>query len=215
MTLRLSRRGLGQPLQAFPGTGLFTGYASLFGKRDGSGDIVMPGAFAASLKKRGVENIRMLFQHDPAEPVGTWLEIYEDERGLFVQGRLNKNVQRGRELFSLLENGGLDGLSIGFKTVAAKQDRLSKTRRLLAVDLWEISLVTFPMLEGARVSKVKMRAEKLFSNLTSSPVFAGKEGAPCNGGGEGRYPKISAPHLSQFAKRQNGPLSSPAGGRGR
>jgi uncharacterized protein len=169
MTLRLSRRGLGQPLQAFPGTGLFTGYASLFGKRDATGDIVMPGAFAASLKKRGVENIRMLFQHDPSEPVGTWLDIYEDERGLFVQGRLDKNVQRGRELFSLLENGGLDGLSIGFKTLAAKQERLTKTRRLLIIDLWEISLVTFPMLEGARISAVKSRAreraEALFTSL--------------------------------------------------
>ena len=166
MTLRLSRRGLGQPLQAFPGTGLFTGYASLFGKRDASGDMMMPGAFAASLKKRGQENIRMLFQHDPAEPVGTWLDIHEDERGLFVQGRLDKNVQRGRELFSLLENGGLDGLSIGFKTISAKQDRATNTRRLITIDLWEISLVTFPMLEGARVSAVKARAraraEQLF-----------------------------------------------------
>ena len=164
MTLRLSRRGLGQPLQAFPGTGLFTGYASLFNKRDATGEIVLPGAFAASIKKRGAENIRMLFQHDPAEPVGTWLDIHEDERGLFVQGRLDKNVQRGRELFSLLENGGLDGLSIGFKTVAAKQDRASKTRKLLIIDLWEISLVTFPMLEGARVSAVKSRARIIAEN---------------------------------------------------
>lgn len=173
MTLRLSRRGLGQPLQAFPGTGLFTGYASLFGKRDATGDIVMPGAFLNSIKRRGVENIRMLFQHDPSEPVGTWLEIYEDERGLFVQGRLDKNVQRGRELFSLLENGGLDGLSIGFKTIAAQQDRATKARRLTAIDLWEISLVTFPMLEGARVSAVKARnranAEQHFTNPAFSP----------------------------------------------
>jgi uncharacterized protein len=169
MTLRLSRRGLGQPLQAFPGTGLFTGYASLFNKRDAMGDSVMPGAFAASLKKRGVENIRMLFQHDPSEPVGTWLDIHEDERGLFVQGRLDKNVQRGRELFSLLENGGLDGLSIGFKTIAAKQERVSKTRKLLIIDLWEISLVTFPMLEGARVSAVKSRARERAEQLFSSP----------------------------------------------
>jgi uncharacterized protein len=133
------------------------------------GDSVMPGAFAASIKKRGCENIRMLFQHDPSEPVGTWLDIHEDERGLFVQGRLDKNVQRGRELFSLLENGGLDGLSIGFKTIAAKQERFSKTRKLLIIDLWEISLVTFPMLEGARVSAVKSRARERAEQLFSSP----------------------------------------------
>ncbi len=157
MTLRLQRRGLELPLSAGPGTAVFSGYASLFNKRDGAGDIVMPGAFAESLKKRGVENIRMLFQHDPAEPVGTWVDILEDQRGLFVRGRLDRNVQRGRELFSLLESGGLDGLSIGFKTVFAKQDRGIKTRRIHTIDLWEISLVTFPMLEGARVSTVKSR----------------------------------------------------------
>ena len=170
MTLRLSRRGLGQPLQAFPGTGLFTGYASLFGKRDASGDMMMPGAFASSLKTRGVENIRMLFQHDAAEPVGTWLDIHETDIGLFVQGRLDKNVQRSRELFSLLETGGLDGLSIGFKTIAARQDRVNKMRRLISVDLWEISLVTFPMLDGARVSTVKLR-----NRAKADAVFAKPE----------------------------------------
>jgi uncharacterized protein len=169
MTLRLQRRGLELPLSAAPGTGVFTGYASLFNKRDGAGDIVMPGAFAESLKKRGVENIRMLFQHDPSEPVGTWVDVYENERGLFVRGRLDRNVQRGRELFSLLESGGLDGLSIGFKTVAARQDRAAKTRRIYTIDLWEISLVTFPMLEGARVSTVKSRAWAKADSLFVKP----------------------------------------------
>ena len=163
MTLRLDRRGLGMPLSAGPGTGVFSGYASLFNTRDQAGDIVLPGAFAASLKKRGAENIRMLFQHDPAEPVGTWVEIRETPRGLFVLGRLDKNVQRGRELLSLLESGGLDGLSIGFKTVASSRDKARNARHLTAIDLWEISLVTFPMLEGARVSAVKARAESYFN----------------------------------------------------
>jgi uncharacterized protein len=169
MTLRLQRRGLELPLSAAPGTGVFTGYASLFNRRDGAGDIVMPGAFTESLKKRGVENIRMLFQHNPSEPVGTWVDVYENERGLFVRGRLDRNVQRGRELLSLLETGGLDGLSIGFKTVVAKQDRNSKTRRLHTIDLWEISLVTFPMLEGARVNTVKSRAWAKADSLFVKP----------------------------------------------
>lgn len=169
MTLRLQRRGLELPLSAGPGTGVFTGYASLFNKRDGAGDIVMPGAFTESLKKRGSENIRMLFQHDPSEPVGTWVDVFENERGLFVRGRLDRNVQRGRELFSLLESGGLDGLSIGFKTVAARPDRTTKTRRIYAIDLWEISLVTFPMLEGARVSTVKSRAWAKADSLFAKP----------------------------------------------
>lgn len=158
MNQRPSRRGVEMPLQALSGHGVFAGYASLFGKRDQAGDIVMPGAFEASLKRRGATGIRMLFQHDPAEPVGTWAEIRETDRGLYVLGRLDLNVQRGRELFSLLELGGIDGLSIGFKTVLARADKLLRARRLIAIDLWEISLVTFPMLEGARVGSIKSAA---------------------------------------------------------
>jgi hypothetical protein len=155
-----------RPVAAVAGSGVFVGYASLFGRRDGAGDIVMPGAFAASLKRRGAGNIRMLFQHDAAEPVGTWLDIRETARGLYVRGRLDRNVQRGRELASLLETGGLDGLSIGFKTVKARREPARAARLLTEIDLWEISLVTFPMLEGARVSAVKQhhmaKAEALF-----------------------------------------------------
>jgi uncharacterized protein len=169
MTLRLKRRGLELPVSAAPGTGVFRGYASLFGQRDQAGDVVMPGAFQDSLKRRPTEEIRMLFQHDPAEPIGTWIDIHEDSQGLFVLGRLNKNVQRGRELMSLLESGGIDGLSIGFKTIAAKNDRASKTRRLTKIDLWEISLVTFPMLEGARVSQVKSEIRATAESLFMKP----------------------------------------------
>ena len=158
MNQRVLRRGAMELVPALAGTGVFSGYASLFGKRDQQGDIVQPGAFATSLKRRGVDGIRMLFQHNPAEPVGTWIEIRETARGLYVLGRLDKNVQRGRELLSLLENGGLDGLSIGFKTIRARNNRLLNARELVEIDLWEISLVTFPMLEGARVSAVKSAA---------------------------------------------------------
>ena len=179
MQTRREKSRLGQPLCACSGSGVFVGYASLFGRRDQSGDIVLPGAFAASLKRRSASDVRMLFQHDPAEPVGTWVDMREDARGLIVTGRLDPNVQRGRELFSLLDSRGLDGLSIGFKTVTARRDRTSGARLLSQIDLWEISLVTFPMLDGARVSQVKRRAidaaERAFEapsddlNLGASP----------------------------------------------
>jgi hypothetical protein len=173
MQTRREKSRLGQPLCACSGSGVFVGYASLFGRRDQSGDIVLPGAFAMSLKRRQPTDIRMLFQHDPAEPVGTWVELREDGRGLHVTGRLDPNVQRGRELFSLLESRGLDGLSIGFKTVTARRDRATGARLLQQVDLWEISLVTFPMLDGARVSEVKRRAlaaaEGVFRPLSENP----------------------------------------------
>src|SRR6476469_544243 len=110
-----------RPLAVLDAQGVFVGYASLFNRRDQAGDIVMPGAFTDSLKKRGAQGIRMLFQHDPAEPVGAWIDIAENDRGLHVRGRLNREVQRGRELAALLAEHGLDGLSIGFKTVSARR----------------------------------------------------------------------------------------------
>jgi HK97 family phage prohead protease len=172
MQLRGQDGPLARPLAVCAGRGVFTGYASLFGRRDAAGDVVMPGAFAETLKRKGADQIRMLFQHDPAEPVGTWVEIREDHRGLFVTGRLDCNVQRGRELLSLLDSRGLDGLSIGFRTQFASRDKASGTRRLHRIDLWEVSLVTFPMLDGARVSAVKRRAlqaAELLFKKTSTP----------------------------------------------
>jgi HK97 family phage prohead protease len=117
--------------------------------------MVMAGAFAGTLAARGMHRIPMLFQHDPSEPVGVWLELREDHRGLFARGRLIPEVARGRELLSLLRAGAIDGLSIGFRTVKGNIDPRTRVRRLLAVDLWEISIVTFPLLAGARVRAVK------------------------------------------------------------
>ncbi|MBZ8135512.1 HK97 family phage prohead protease [Afifella sp. IM 167] len=135
--------------------GSFCGYASLFGRRDMGGDIVMPGAFRKSLAERGAAGIRMLFQHDPAEPIGVWSEVREDASGLFVAGRLTLGVERAREMHALMREGGLDGLSIGYRTRRGRKDARTGTRRLFEVDLWEISVVTFPMLSEARIAAVK------------------------------------------------------------
>jgi len=135
--------------------GTFAGYASLFGRADMSRDMVMRGAFRTSLAKRGAAGIKMLFQHDPGEPIGVWEEIREDANGLFVRGRLMADVARAREVLALMRAGALDGLSIGFKTVRGRTDPATGIRQLLEVDLWEVSVVTFPMLPDARVSAVK------------------------------------------------------------
>lgn len=130
--------------------GSIDGYASLFGEIDQARDMVMPGAFTQTLKQRGLRKIPMLFQHDPAEPVGVWLELAEDLRGLRARGRLIPDVARGRELLALLRAGAIDGLSIGYRTVRGQIDPRTRVRRLYQVDLWEISIVTFPLLSGAR-----------------------------------------------------------------
>jgi len=142
-------------LKAVEADGSFTGYASRFGVVDLGRDLVLPGAFAESIARRGPRGIKMLFQHDPAEPIGVWLEVREDALGLFARGRILPEVARGREVLALMRAGALDGLSIGFRTVEGRSDPKSGIRRLSRIDLWEISVVTFPMLPEARVSAVK------------------------------------------------------------
>jgi len=133
-------------------TGYFSGYASIFGQPDQGGDIVMPGAFVRSLRTKGTSGIRMLFQHDPKQPVGRLLSVYEDAKGLLVKGQLLLDVPKVHSLGQLISGGALDGLSIGFRTVRASRDRRTGYRRLYQIDLWEISIVTFPMMEQARIS---------------------------------------------------------------
>jgi HK97 family phage prohead protease len=162
--------------------GTVEGYASLFGELDQARDMMMRGAFAETLSARGIRRVPMLFQHDPSEPVGIWLELREDHRGLFARGRLIPEVARGRELLSLLRAGAIDGLSIGFRTSKARIDPKTRIRRIYAVDLWEISIVTFPMLAGARVraikrSHVRTRAEQEWARAAGTPGAAG--GLPC------------------------------------
>ena len=128
------------------------GYASYFGEVDRSGDIVAKGAYGASLAALDAKagQVKMLWQHDPAQPIGVWDEVREDARGLFVKGRILADVAKGREAAALIAAGAIDGLSIGYRTVKATKD--DKGRRLLTeLELWEVSLVTFPMLPSARV----------------------------------------------------------------
>jgi len=132
--------------------GYFAGYASIFGEVDQGGDIVMPGAFNNSLTRKNANRVRLLFQHDPKEPIGIWERIAENGTGLWVEGRLLPGVQRADALVKLIEGGAVDGLSIGFRTVRATKDRSTGHRRLWQVDLWEISIVTFPMMDGARIT---------------------------------------------------------------
>lgn len=138
--------------------GIFEGYASLFGALDLGGDMVMPGAFAEGLRKLGATGVKMLWQHDPAQLLGVWTSIAEDSRGLKVRGKLNLNVARARETLALMRDGAIDGLSIGYRTQRAVKDARSGVRRLYALDLIEITIVTFPMLPQARVESVKQDA---------------------------------------------------------
>ena len=137
--------------------GEFEGYASIFGNKDLGNDVVDMGAFKRSLRRRGAKGVKLLYQHDTTQPSGVFDKIREDEKGLYVKGRLALGTQKGREVFELMKMGAIDGLSIGYKVDSKgyEYDQGGKRRRLKEVDLMEISAVTFPMNPQATISAVK------------------------------------------------------------
>ncbi len=138
--------------------GVFEGYASVFGNIDSTGDRIVPGAFAKSLAACRAHGRwpPMLWQHEPKQPVGIWEEMYEDSHGLFVRGRLFVgDIALAREAYTLLREKVVSGLSIGYRTKESQRDGQSGARVLREVDLLEVSLVTFPANDMARVRAVK------------------------------------------------------------
>jgi HK97 family phage prohead protease len=114
--------------------------------------VVQKGAYGGSLARLAKlgSGVKMLWQHDPTRPIGVWDEVREDGRGLWVKGRLLLEVQAAREAHVLLQAGAIDGLSIGYRTL--RSEKAAGGQRLLhEIELWEVSLVTFPMLPEARV----------------------------------------------------------------
>lgn len=134
----------------------FEGYGSVFGVVDSYGDVVMPGAFADTIRKaEGSGRMpAMLWQHDPSQVIGVWRSMREDARGLHVVGEL-ADTQLGREAYALLKMGALSGLSIGYSVIGERYDRDADLRQLTEIELWETSLVTFPANTDARVAAVK------------------------------------------------------------
>jgi len=137
--------------------GEFTGYASTFGNVDLGGDVVEAGAFRDTLAKRGPPGVAMLWGHDPRQPpIGKWLDLREDDKGLVARGQLILDVARARDVHALMREGALKGLSIGYRIPpgGAEIDRRG-VRRIKAADVHEISVVTFPMNPRSQVNRVK------------------------------------------------------------
>lgn len=135
--------------------GVIEGYGSIFGNVDKGGDKVMPGAFADSIAQalKGARTIKMLWYHDPTQPIGVWDELVEDGKGLKVKGRIILEVARAKEVLALIKAGVVGGLSIGYRSL---KDRMDGDVRLLEkLDLLEVSPVTFPMNDKAKVTSAK------------------------------------------------------------
>jgi len=137
--------------------GRFEGYASVFNNTDLGNDVIKTGAFRKSLKARGVKGIKMLYQHKSDMPIGIFEDIREDDKGLYVKGRLALRTTAGRDAYELLKMGAIDGMSIGFRANPdeVSYDKRSRKRMIGEVDLMEVSLVTFPMNPSARIRSVK------------------------------------------------------------
>ncbi len=131
--------------------GVFEGYACIFDEVDLGNDIILSDAFEKSLRAKNAQNISMLWQHDPMQPIGKWLEIKIDQKGLFVVGELSVRTRHARDVAIMIKDNIVDGLSIGFKTQKAVQKRRQAVRVIKQLDLWEISIVTFPMQPNARI----------------------------------------------------------------
>lgn len=143
-------------LESIEDEGCFSGYASVFECVDQQKDRVLPGAFQKSLKDPE-QMPKMLWQHNVQEPIGVWQVVREDARGLYVEGRLLLDLQRGREAYTLLKKGVVTGLSIGCQVVEASYCNQESVRELKEVSLMEISLVTFAANQHAKVLSVKSR----------------------------------------------------------
>jgi HK97 family phage prohead protease len=137
--------------------GEIEGYGSVFDVVDSYDDVIAKGAFGKTLgehKSKG-SMPAMLWQHDASQPVGVWTEMSEDSHGLKVKGKLAMNTAKGKEAYELMKMGAITGLSIGFMSKQWAYDRETEVRTLTEVDLWEVSLVTFPANDKSRVTSVK------------------------------------------------------------
>lgn len=153
--------------------GTIEGYASVFDVVDNGMDVISRGAFRKSLGSG--RKVRMLWQHDMSQPIGVWDEVEEDERGLRVRGRISKEVGKGAEAIALYRMGAMDSLSIGYRTVQASAEGSGRVRRLDEVELWEISAVTIPMLDGARASVKSIRTIREFEKALRDAGFSKTE----------------------------------------
>ena len=151
-------------VKAVDESGTFTGYGSVFGNVDSYDEIVAPGAFTESLAawKASGRLPPVLWQHRSGEPVGPHLDMSEDTHGLFIKGQLLVDeVQRAKEARALMKAKAVNGLSIGYVVRDDSYDRVTGIRTLKKVDLWEVSIVTFPANPQAQIANVKSAIDAL------------------------------------------------------
>jgi hypothetical protein len=191
--MKLKHRQMSFELKSIDAKGSFAGYGSVFGNTDAYRDVVMPGAFADTLAEWKEKDALppILWQHNSTQPLGPYTHMSEDGHGLYVEGQLLINdVRQAAEAHALVKSKTVRGLSIGYQTTDEEYDGKTNVNRLLAVDLWEVSLATFPANTDASVTMVK-------SILASgeTPTLRQFEGLLRDAGG---YSRKQAEHICKF-----------------
>lgn len=167
----MNRKSFNLEIKAVQEDGFFSGYGAVFGNIDWYNDVILPGAFTASLAKWRAKNKMppVLWNHNDSEPIGVYTNIYEDEKGLYVEGKLLiDDVPRAKSTHALLKAGAIDGLSIGYSTKKANQ-QTNGVRELVEVDIGEISIVTQPANERSLITSVKSKLDE--GELPTLPEF--------------------------------------------
>jgi HK97 family phage prohead protease len=159
------QRAFALEIRAAGDDGTLEGYGSVFGVRDSYDDVIAAGAFQRSLAEHRAAGSMpaLLWQHDAGQPIGVWTDMAEDERGLRMKGRLALDTVRGKEAHALLKMRAINGLSIGFVSKQWAYDKDTEVRTLTDVDLWEVSLVTFPANTAARITGVKSAVDEILA----------------------------------------------------
>ena len=150
-------------------TGEFSGYAAVFGNRDSGNDIIEKGAFAKTIVE-DFNRIKILALHNNCWlPVGRPIELREDDRGLFIRGKIS-NTSLGRDIRTLLKDGVLGELSIGYDAVVFDYDSETGIRHLKEIKLWEVSIVTWAMNDQAKIEDVKSLVEELRTEAKTGKI---------------------------------------------
>lgn len=156
----MERKNISRPfeLKAINDDGVFEGYGSVWGVEDWYSDVVTKGAFAKSLAAHKLKGTMpaMLWQHDERNVIGVYEEMQEDDYGLYLRGRLLKDdVATAREAYALMKAKAITGLSVGIRITVDEYDRTNDIRTIKEAELWEVSLVTWPANDLARVESIK------------------------------------------------------------
>jgi HK97 family phage prohead protease len=161
--MKIKSKDFALEVKALEDTGSLEGYASVFGVRDSYNEVVMPGAFSDSLAKHKREGTfpMMLWQHDASEPIGIWAELSDDGKGLRAKGDLliDQSVPQADKVYSLLKAKAVRGMSIGYREIDVTPPENGGPRKLVQLELMEVSIVSFPANTRARVEAVKAEDE--------------------------------------------------------